>query len=90
MIMLLVIEESLASQVCPNILVTTCMKCKNEENYQLMRISEYDIYLYIYQLNYPSSRQMLDDLKVSKSLVCNQDTSLYNNNVRIVCLVKRR
>lgn len=33
---------------------------------------------------------MLDDLKVSKSLMCNQDTSLYNNNVRIVCLVKSR
>jgi len=28
---------------------------------------------------------MLDDLKVSKSLVCNQDTSLYNNNVQTVC-----
>lgn len=49
------------------------------------------IYIFIfYQLNYPSSRQMLDDLKVSKPLVCNQDTSLYNNNARIVCLVKRR
>lgn len=87
--MLFVIQWSLVSQICPNILVTTCMKCKNEENYQLMGIAEYDIYLYTTNSIILHHDKCLMTAKFLNH-VCNQDTSLYNNNVRIVCLVKRR